>query len=61
MYPKNVLVGILAAGCFVTASVVAPNVGQAQSDPRVTKSMETFGVRMCLHRMRPRPAMITVS
>jgi hypothetical protein len=42
MYPKNVLVGILAAGCFVAASVVAPNVGHAQADPRVTKSMETL-------------------
>jgi len=42
MYPKNVFVGILAAGCFVAASVVAPNVGQAQADQRVTKSMESL-------------------
>jgi hypothetical protein len=42
MYPKNVFVGILAAGCFVAASVVAPNVGHAQADPRVTKSMESL-------------------
>jgi hypothetical protein len=32
-------VGILAAGCFVAASVVAPGVGHAQADPRITKSM----------------------
>jgi hypothetical protein len=31
MYPKNVFVGILAAGFFVAASVVAPNVGHAQA------------------------------
>jgi Cache 3/Cache 2 fusion domain len=42
MYRKNIFVGILAVGCFVVASVVAPNVGQAQADPRVTKSMESL-------------------
>ena len=42
MYRKNVFVGILAAGCFVAASVLAPNAGQAQADPRVTKSMESL-------------------
>src|SRR5262245_25695709 len=31
--------GILAAGCFVAASVVAPSIGYAQADMRVTKSM----------------------
>ena len=40
MYRKNAFfVGILAAGCFVAASVVAPSVGNAQADPRITKSM----------------------
>jgi Cache 3/Cache 2 fusion domain len=43
MYRKNVFfVGFLAAGCFLAASVVAPSVGCAQADPRVTKSMETL-------------------
>ena len=42
MYRKNIVVGILAAGCFVAASVVAPSVGYAQADPRVIKSMETL-------------------
>jgi Cache 3/Cache 2 fusion domain len=42
MYGKNLFVGILAVGCFVTATVAAPSVGYAQADPRVTKSMETL-------------------
>ena len=42
MYGKNLFVGILAAGCLVTASVAAPSVGYAQADPRVAKSMETL-------------------
>jgi hypothetical protein len=42
MYGKNLFVGILVVGCFVTASVAAPSVGYAQADPRVTKSMETL-------------------
>jgi Cache 3/Cache 2 fusion domain len=42
MIGKNLVVSILAAGCFVAASVVAPGVGYAQADPRVTKSMETL-------------------
>jgi hypothetical protein len=42
MYGKNLFVGILAAGCFVTASVAAPSVGYAQANPRITKSMETL-------------------
>jgi hypothetical protein len=41
MNRKNLFVGILAAG-FITASAVAPSVGYAQADPRVTKSMETL-------------------
>ena len=40
MYRNNAFfVGILAAGCFVAASIVAPSVGHAQADPRITKSM----------------------
>ena len=42
MNRKNLFVGILAAGCFITASFAAPSVGHAQADPRVTKSMETL-------------------
>ena len=43
MYRKNAFfVGILAAGCLVAASVVALSIGHAQTDPRVTKSMETL-------------------
>jgi len=43
MYRKNAFfVGILAAGWLVAASVVAPSIGYAQADPRVTKSMETL-------------------
>jgi Cache 3/Cache 2 fusion domain len=41
MNQKNLFIGILAAG-FIAASVVAPSVGYAQADPRVTKSMETL-------------------
>ena len=42
MIRKNLFAGILAAGCFITASVVAPSVGHAQADARITKSMETL-------------------
>jgi hypothetical protein len=40
--PNVFFVGILAAGCFVAASMVAPSVGYAQADPRIAKSMETL-------------------
>jgi hypothetical protein len=40
MYQKNAFfVSILAAGCFVAASVFAPSIGHAQADMRITKSM----------------------
>jgi hypothetical protein len=42
MNRNNVFVGILAAACFVAASMVAPSDVYAQEDPRVTKSMETL-------------------
>ena len=38
---KNLFAGVLAAGC-IAASVVAPSVGQAQADPRITKSMDAL-------------------
>jgi hypothetical protein len=39
---QGLIVGILAAGCFVAAFMLMPSVGHAQADPRVTKSMETL-------------------
>jgi hypothetical protein len=43
MYRNNALfIGILAAGCFIAASVIAPSVGNAQADPRITKSMTSL-------------------
>jgi Cache 3/Cache 2 fusion domain len=43
MYRNNALfIGILAAGCFIAASVIAPSVGNAQADPRITKSMASL-------------------
>ena len=41
MNRKNLFVGILAAGC-IAAAVLAPTVGYAQADPRVTNSMDTL-------------------
>jgi hypothetical protein len=38
---KNLFAGVLVAG-FIAASVLAPSVGHAQTDPRVAKSMETL-------------------
>jgi len=42
MNRKNFFVGIFAAGCLVASTVLAPSVGHAQADPRITKSMETL-------------------
>ena len=42
MNRKTLFAGILAAGFVAAASVMAPSVGHAQADPRVTKSMETL-------------------
>ena len=36
---ENFFVGTFAAGCLVASAVLAPSVGHAQADPRVTKSM----------------------
>ena len=40
MYRKSCLVGILAAACLVTTTLLMPSVSYAQADPRVQKSME---------------------
>ena len=40
MHRKSSLVGILAAACFVTTTLLMPSVAYAQADPRVQKSME---------------------
>jgi hypothetical protein len=42
MNSKNLCVGVFAIGCLVASAVLAPNVGHAQADPRVAKSMETL-------------------
>jgi hypothetical protein len=42
MNRKSFIVGILAAGWSLAASMAAPNIGYAQADPRVTNSMETL-------------------
>ena len=42
MNRKRFLLGLLAAGCFVAASLLASGIGQAQMDARVARSMETL-------------------
>ena len=42
MNRKSLIVGILAAGCFVATSLLMPSVGHAQADPRVAKSLESL-------------------
>lgn len=39
MKRKSFIVGMLAAGCFVAASILMPSIGNAQADPKVAKSM----------------------
>ena len=39
MKRKSFIVGMLAAGCFIAASILMPSNGNAQADPKVTKSM----------------------
>ena len=41
MNGTNFIVGV-ATTCFVTASLLMPSIGHAQTDPRVQKSMETL-------------------
>jgi len=40
MNRKSFFIGILAAGCFVVSSMATPNIGYAQTDARIAKSME---------------------
>lgn len=42
MNRKSFFIGILAAGCFVVSSMATPNIGYAQTDARIGKSMETL-------------------
>jgi len=42
MKGKNLLAGMLAAGCFVTMSILTPSTAGAQADPRVAKSMASL-------------------
>ena len=42
MNRKDFFVGVSAAACLVTSTLLVPSVGHAQADPRVTKSMETL-------------------
>jgi hypothetical protein len=42
MKRKSLFVGILAAACFIATTILMPNIGHAQADPRVTKSMESL-------------------
>lgn len=36
---KHVIIGILAAACFIAAAMLPPTTANAQSDPKVTKAM----------------------
>jgi len=36
---KNVVVGVLTAGCLIAASMTLPTAAHAQADPKVTKAM----------------------
>ena len=40
MNRKSLLVGLLAAGCFVATSTLMTSPGNAQADPKVAKAME---------------------
>jgi Cache 3/Cache 2 fusion domain len=40
MKHRSLFVGILAVACFIATTILVPNTGHAQADPRVTKSME---------------------
>ena len=42
MNRRSYVVGILAAVCFGITCSMIPNIGHAQADPRVTKSMESL-------------------
>jgi len=42
MNRKGLLIGILAAGCYVATSMVVPSIGNAQADARVSNSMASL-------------------
>lgn len=42
MNRKRFLVGVLAAGCFVTAALLMPGAASAQADPRVAASLDSL-------------------
>ena len=42
MNSKSFFLSMLAAGCFVITSMATPNMGYAQTDARIAKSMETL-------------------
>ena len=42
MNRKNFVISILAAVCCIATCAVVPDVGHAQADPRITKSMESL-------------------
>ncbi|HEY3180924.1 MAG TPA: Cache 3/Cache 2 fusion domain-containing protein [Casimicrobiaceae bacterium] len=45
MNRKGLLIGILAAGCYVATSMVMPSIGNAQADARVSNSMASLKAR----------------
>ena len=42
MTRKTFFLGILGVACFIATSTLMPNIGHAQADPRVAKSMDTL-------------------
>lgn len=42
MNRKSFIMGILVAGCFIATSMLIPNVGNAQADPKVAKAMDAL-------------------
>jgi hypothetical protein len=42
MNRKNFIVAALAAACYVATCAMVPSTGNAQTDPRITKSMESL-------------------
>src|SRR5947199_1343428 len=42
MNRKGLLIGVLAAGCYIATSMVMPSIGNAQADARVSNSMASL-------------------
>jgi len=42
MNRKSFLVGVLATGCFIVMSMLAPSVANVQADPKVQKAMDAL-------------------